>query len=150
MRSRITNCRGVIPVDCLNTREKWKGLGSANSVSVWIDRLRCFLLGVGRAAGVLYQPTARRLMSLMIGGSPGARVVLSARRVDRLQSLANEFFSGSAVSKVCLSGGGTAPIMPGVVRQMCSAFRVHELHSGAHNGRRGSTRSGTRRDLQLE
>ena len=26
IRSRVTNCSGVIPVACLNTREKWKGL----------------------------------------------------------------------------------------------------------------------------
>ncbi len=28
IRSRVTNCSGDIPVDCLNTREKWNGLKS--------------------------------------------------------------------------------------------------------------------------
>ena len=43
MRSRITNWRGVIPVDSLNTREKWKELSSVNSASFSIEMLsaRC-------------------------------------------------------------------------------------------------------------
>src|SRR5258707_15535120 len=39
IRSRVTNCRGDVPVACLNTREKWKGLSSTSSANASTEML---------------------------------------------------------------------------------------------------------------
>jgi len=66
MRSRVTNCSGVTPVACLNTREKWNGLGSTSSAKRSTENLLREML----SNAVLH-------LSELVNGKPAPEIGLS-------------------------------------------------------------------------